>query len=430
MELEELSEAVRDEDKLLTRVDLRALHAYISELGRQVNERECVGVVVVDASELTQWERQHGSAAFDSLMGHLATALRQMRGSALRIEDTVCLDADGGEAVYVFLSGPREDRPGPSVDFEQVVRRVRRSCFEHFEGAEWLLRNALDQVAIGSSLIIHNDSVDPRREIYRAIRKAKSDAQYNHNEVQRQRHRVVGHMIAQRKINTLYQPIVDMQTGGIVGYEALSRAAESDADRLGVHLFVAASKADLDGELDQTCRTLSIRRRPKLNGDVSLFVNSLPPTFYEPMRDLEQLLDAWEADGLRPDQLVFEITENITHTQLNRILPSVAKLRARGYRFAVDDVGTGESNLQLIADLEPDFIKMDISLVRGISSSSRKQALASYLLELAKRCDAELIAEGIEEQSDMDRLQSIGVRLGQGYLLGRPASVSEAEELI
>lgn len=424
-QLEELSEAVREEDAADAIVnELSSLHEIIDEIADQVTSREIVGVVLFDASNLGAWERQHGASAFNTVMARLVKSVINLRGDAIRSEDQVCFEWSHGDMVLVFLSKPRmDDTSGKaSVDFEEVVERLERGVFDPSHDAQLWLHEAFEKIATGSALIIHNSSVEARREVYRAIRRARSDAQVNHLEMQRRRHRVVGHMIAHRKINTLYQPIVNMQTREVVGYEALSRAENAEAERLGVHLFVAAAKAELDGELDQTCRSLSVTRRPGLEQKRMLFINSLPPTFYPPMDELEMLLDSWVDDGLTPEQLVFEITENITHEQARRIMPSIRKLRARGFRFALDDVGTGTTNLRLIADLEPDFIKMDITLTRGIGASSRKQALAKYLIELGNKSDAKLIAEGIESEEDHETLTELGFHFGQGFLLGYPES--------
>ena len=429
-ELEELSEAVRDEDARLHVVALEPLHHHMEELAERVLERTCAGLIVLDGSNLDIWERHYGAASFRAFMNRVSAAIEESRGSVLRMNDVVCLDADHGDSILIFLTRSPDESLGPAVDFETICTKLKRLIFSHFLTAEWWYHQALEQMAIGSALIIRNDSVDPRREIYRATRQARHDAQLAQKEVQRQRHRVVGSMIAQRKITTLYQPIVHMRTGAVVGYEALSRAEPVDADRLGVHLFVAAAKAELDGELDQTCRHLSIRRRPELETDVQLFINTLPSTFFDPMRELEGMLEQWISDGLRPEQLVFEITENITLEQLRRILPNLRKLRSQGFRFAVDDVGTGASNLQLLADVEPDYIKMDISLTRGIATSARKQALGTYLLELAGKCEAKLIAEGIENQADHDMCLVLGMELGQGFLLGRPAVYTQNQTAI
>lgn len=421
-ELEELSEAVRDEEAGELRApQIGSLSDIVDVLAQKVDDRSLVGLIMFDASNLSAWERQHGAAAFDAVMGRVAHNVEKMRGSSIRAEDEICIEHSSGDALLIFLSRPRgEDSAGAAIDFEEVIGRVKRGVFEPTHDTQLSMHEAFEKIATGSALIIRNSSVDPRREIYRAVRRARSDAQSNYLEMQRRRHRVVGQMIAHRKIDTLYQPIVRLGSSEILGFEALSRADKEDAERLGVHLFVAAAKAELDGELDQTCRALSVRRRPGLETSRKLFINCLPPTFYQPMEDLNLLIDAWLGDGLQADQLVFEITENITHDQAQRILPSVRKLRSQGFQFALDDMGTGTTNLRLLTDLEPDYIKMDITLTRGISNSPQKQALARYLLELGERCGAQLIAEGIESAEDCHTLQQLGFDLGQGFHLGRP----------
>lgn len=426
-QLEELSEAVRhEESEAAEQSAIPTLAAIVDELADEIEQRTLVGVIVLDASNLGGWEREHGAAAFDRVIQRLARAVEQLRGEAIRADDRLCTERAGGDGLLVFLSRPRADRPQErAVEFEEVVTRIKRMLVDTPHDAQLSTHAAFEKIAAGSALIIRNSSVDPRREIYRAIRRARSTARTNYLEMQRRRHRVIGQMIAHRKIHTLYQPIVDLRADRIIGYEALSRADKPDSEQLGVHLFVAAARAELDGELDQTCRKLSVRRRPELHGSDRLFINCLPPTFYEPMDELELLIDLWRDDGLAPEQLVFEVTENITYQQAQRILPSVRKLRRRGFKFALDDMGTGTTNLRLVSDLQPDYIKMDIALTRGVADSPQKQKLARYLLELADHCDAELIAEGIEDAADAGVLKEIGVRYGQGFYLGRPKSRDE-----
>ena len=420
--LEELSEAVLDEEARQSHPLVPVLHEVVDKVAQMVAQHRCAGVIVLETSHLGPWERRHGAASFTALMGKLseaATRVNRQRGAR---EDVVCLDMPGGDSILIFLSQPprEEGGAGPGIDIEEVLEEVRERIFEPFFRAQMSFHKALDSVGLGSALILHNTSVDPRREIYRAIRRARTDAAEKYLEMQRRRHRVVGHMIAQRKILTMYQPIVDLRRQEVMGYEALSRADATDAKRLGIHLFVAAARAELDGELDQACRKLSIHRRPTMTAEKKLFINCLPPTFFEPNRELDQLVEGWLNDGLQPNQLVFEVTEQITHEQAMRIMPTVERLRREGFLFALDDVGTGAANLRLLAELEPNFIKMDIGLTMGISQSQRKRELAEYLLELARKSKAQLIAEGIETEEDLRVLNEIGIDYGQGYLLGRP----------
>lgn len=425
--LGELSEAILGEEAQRRELSLPVLHEVIEELAETVTSHRCVGVILLDTNNLGPWERRHGAAAFTTLMGRLSEAAAQMKGESVRSEDLITLDRIGGDTILLFLSQPRNEEalPGLTIDLEEVMERFKRRLFEPFAATQMIYQQALDLVSMGSALILHNSTVDPRREIYRAIRRARTDAAANYTEMQRKRHRVVGHMIAHRRIKTVYQPIMTLPERRLVGYEALSRADAQDAERLGVHLFVAATRAELDGELDQACRTLSVHRCPELGSDAKLFLNCLPPAFYEPNQELNRLIGEWISEGYRPDQLVFEVTEQITHDQALRILPTIQRLRDEGFLFALDDVGTGAANLRLLAELEPEYIKMDIGLTVGIAESQRKQKLASYLLELARKSKAKLIAEGIEAEEDLQTLIDLGVELGQGYLLGRPAAAQE-----
>lgn len=421
-QLEELSEAVLDEEVERACSEIPVLHQVIDTLAERVAERRCVGLIVVDTSNLEEWERLHGSKSFSALIGQLADATRHPDGETVRSEDIVCLDRPQGDTVLLFLAEPKDgDDPGtPRLDLEDVMTRVKRQLFEPFSSSQMNFQRALDSVSLGSALLLHNSSVNPRREIYRAIRRARADAKVKYHEMQRRRHRVIGHMIAQRKIETMYQPIVELPSRQIMGYEALSRAEETDAEELGVHLFVAASRAELDGELDQTCRQLSVDRRPEMDNQKRLFINCLPPAFFEPNRQLHRLVERWLNDGLQPEQLVFEVTEKITHEQAIRIMPTVQRLRDRGFQFALDDVGTGAANLRLLADLNPAFIKMDITLTQEIHKSERKRELAQYLLDLAHKSDAQLIAEGIESKDELEAIADLGIEYGQGYFLGKP----------
>ncbi|RAL23930.1 hypothetical protein DL240_07220 [Lujinxingia litoralis] len=411
--LEELSEAVREEDASQAWSTPGVLSQVIGQVSCAVAERRCSGLWLIDTTQLEGWERQQGAGAFDGFMGRLFEAVERAKGE----RDVVCLEGEGGDTVVVFVMGD-------AFLGEREMARLSTELLGGFERGQMVMEQALERVALGSAMVLPNASVDPRRQVYRAIRRARGEAQEAYHDQQRRRSRVVGHLIAQRKIRTLYQPVVRLKDRRVEGYEALSRADGGEAQRLGVHLFVAASRAELEGELDQACRMLSVERRPPIGEEGRLFLNCLPPTFYASNPELKALLQGWGESGMRPEQLVFEVTEQITYEQFVRIMPTVRTLREEGYRFALDDVGTGAANLRLLAELEPDYIKMDLELTRGIARSERKRALAHYLQELAIRSGAELIAEGIETFDDLEVLESLGVALGQGYLLGEPREAS------
>lgn len=401
---------------------LPTLHRIVDRLADRIEKQSLVGVLVFDASPLDAFEHRHGAEAFDELIDAFGDATREMCGSHLRERDIVCRDAPAGDTVLVFLTPPRDhdDTDGPPA-FAEIAERTKNRVQTALDPDAFA--DAIDRVQTGSALIVSKTTVDPRRQIYRAIRRAHRNIRERREQRLQKLHNLVGNVITREQIRTLYQPIVELGSGETLGFEALSRPANDFAEQLGLPLFSAAQKVELQAELDQLCRTLSVDRRPELEADRKLFINCLPVTFYESSEALDRLLDRWTDHGLRPEQLIFEINENISQPQADRILPTVRRLRADGYQFALDDMGTGKTNLRLLAELEPTFIKMDISLTRDIGENIRKQALASYLLDLADKSDARLIAEGIESERELETIIELGVDLGQGHLIGRPEQI-------
>jgi len=406
--------------------ELPTLPSIVDQIARGVRARDIIGVLVFDATPLESWEHRHGPEAFDKLIKQYAGAASDMCGSAIRRKDIVCRNAPGGGSVLIFLSRPRSDpRASDSLDFDTIADRTKEYAIGAL-GDDEASEDVLERIEVGTSLIVGKDTVDPRRQIYRAIRRARNDIRAREHKRIEQLHQAVGSVIAQRDIETLYQPIVQLTEQRPIGFEALSRVATERSCDLDDPLFSAAAKVELEAELDQICRNLSIDRRPKLEGDKTLFVNCLPAAFYDPNQKLETLLDEWLAEEeLDPQQLIFEINEDISQSEADRILPTIRRLRRSGFQFALDDMGTGKTNLRLLADLEPTYIKMDISLTSDIAESVRKQALASYLLDLAEKSDAELIAEGVETQRDLETVVELGVEYAQGHLIGRPGEQGE-----
>lgn len=227
------------------------------------------------------------------------------------------------------------------------------------------------------------------------------------------RDRVAG-VLARAGITPAFQPIADLKTGEIVGFEALARfegggsPAEwfSDAARvgLGVDLEVAAIRAALP-------------HLQHVAGSNYLSVNVSPELAVSP-RLLEVL------DGAPLDRVVIEITEHTHVDDSDALLGALADLRARGVRLAIDDVGAGYSSMSLILHLHPDVIKLDVDLTRGIDQDGDRRALIASLVTFARAIGSRVVAEGIETEEEARTLTDLGVHSGQGYLLGKPGEVS------
>ena len=225
-------------------------------------------------------------------------------------------------------------------------------------------------------------------------------------------------ILAERRICTVFQPIVDLDHGEVVGYEALSRGPEGEWERPD-RLFAAARAEQRLPELDALCRASALRHAVAagIASPAALFVNVEPAVLDE--ASLDELIDLAEAApaGLR---VVLEITERAIGAQPAELLGCVRRLRAAGWRIALDDVGADDMSLAFMPLLRPDIVKLDLKLVQqrpDPAIAGIMHAVNAY----AQRSGAVVLAEGIEDEDHLEVSRALGARLGQGWLFGRPA---------
>ena len=235
-------------------------------------------------------------------------------------------------------------------------------------------------------------------------------------------------IIKNKELQTLYQPILNLESGKNLGYEILNRPFKSS-------LFPTTEKFyDFIGESDQVCafeffcRNLSLQRCSQLIRNIPfkrntlLFINMTPQALVELTHQIDELLFLLEQYDLTPNQIVFELTEKREFTDFVCFRQSMACYREQGFRIALDDVGAGYNSLKTLIYLKPDFIKIDKSLIQNIDQNKSQQQMVKLLLDFANESNMYVIAEGIERLEEYNYLRMKGIHYGQGYGLGRPAS--------
>jgi EAL domain-containing protein (putative c-di-GMP-specific phosphodiesterase class I) len=211
----------------------------------------------------------------------------------------------------------------------------------------------------------------------------------------------------------VFQPIQDLNTGATVGHEALSRFPDptlGGPDRW----FADAFNVGLGVDLEWLAATSAMTYLDTAPPEMFLTVNMSPATV---MHLVENELCQ---PALWP-RIVIELTEQVPVEDYPALQRALAPLRSQGARLSADDLGSGYAGFRHLLRLQPDILKLDISLIAGINRSHEQQALTRALLTFAYEIGAQVIAEGIEEPAELKTLQDLGVPLGQGYLIGRPA---------
>lgn len=226
--------------------------------------------------------------------------------------------------------------------------------------------------------------------------------------------------ILHRRLSVNFQPIIRFGMQWPYGYEALIRLPQGGNVKRPGMLFRAADNARLVAWFDLACQEAIFEEAARQELRSHLFINMDAEGLAELQTAQESLADRAEARGLPPNRIVLEITERQAVDDFPRLQDYIEGLRARGFKIAVDDAGAGYSSLHAIAQLRPDIVKIDRSLVRGIDRHGSRRSLFNTLAEHALHIGAQVLAEGVETEDELATIIDMGVPLVQGYLLGRP----------
>jgi len=218
-------------------------------------------------------------------------------------------------------------------------------------------------------------------------------------------------------IYPVYQPILNLETGQVIAYEALSRFP-AEPERGPDRWFGEAWDVGLGIPLELLAVRIAARALPQLPDDVSLSVNASPPTVFS-----ERFISCF---GASPDRVTVELTEHLKVDDYAGFTSKLGPLRAAGGRVAIDDFGAGYASLRHIIKVRPEWIKLDISLTERVDENPLVHALAKSLVSFADEVGVRVIAEGIETEEELEALIDAGFRYGQGFYFGVPAPLDVA----
>jgi EAL domain-containing protein (putative c-di-GMP-specific phosphodiesterase class I) len=228
-------------------------------------------------------------------------------------------------------------------------------------------------------------------------------------------------------LTPVFQPIVNIASSRIFGYEGLIRGPAATILHMPAHLFPAGNRAGLLTELEMLCCRKVVRQFARLEIEAGLFLNVSPQTVMTVREDVARISNFIVDCGLDVAKTTIELTEHQNITDHSSLREALRLFRNAGFRVAIDDLGEGFSSLRLWSELRPDFVKIDLHFVQGISRDPLKRQFLHSLQQIAERCDTALVAEGVENREDLNVLGELGIAYAQGYFIDRPSQEPRAE---
>jgi EAL domain-containing protein (putative c-di-GMP-specific phosphodiesterase class I)/GGDEF domain-containing protein len=392
---------------------LPTLPVVLDRVRRMLDERGTLQVLLVriehehNLERIVGWERYDG--VLRSVAGHLGGLLEAIAGSG----SLLCQENVRGDIFLVILADHFE------------AGRLHDALIEGISITDDTGETETMAVRVGQGVIKMRPALRVERTIYNGILEARQDFHRRGEALDQARLDEVRHILRNQAVRTLFQPIVRLPGREILGFEALSRGPEGSYLESAENLFGFTERAGMLGEIELLCVDRALTNAASLPDDTILFLNVS-------MLGLE-LIDAAgnglkgrvESVGRSPAECVLEITERTYAESASRLRERVNDLRAHGFRIAIDDMGTGYSALHILADLQPDFIKLDKMLVRDLPDEPIKKNLVSAITRFARDSQSLVIAEGVETEDEVEVLTELGIELQQGFFFGYPKAVDE-----
>jgi EAL domain-containing protein (putative c-di-GMP-specific phosphodiesterase class I)/GGDEF domain-containing protein len=273
--------------------------------------------------------------------------------------------------------------------------------------------------------LLNSKSINKINTIYNTILGGIPFMEYQ-NENQKEDHNNIENqfidVLKNREIETVFQPIVSLRDGNVFGYEALSRGPKNTAVESPIVLFDCAEKCGKLWELESLCRSKALEAVHKMQSEIKLFLNVDPNIMHDSKFIQGFTKEYLKEYSIDPERIIFEITERDAIRNLTDFIKTVQHYKNQNYKIAIDDAGAGYSGLNLISDIRPHFIKLDMNLIRDVNKDVTKQSLIRSMAEFASLSNTRLIAEGIENENELLKLIEMGVHYGQGYFIKRPAA--------
>ncbi|MDQ6891198.1 MAG: EAL domain-containing protein [Acidobacteriota bacterium] len=396
------------------------------DLAKELQARGSLAVLIFRPGSEGRVEEVWGWEAYDDLLLDFVRRLKAFQTDGIVPAGSFCLPYVRSDEIILMLE--------PGTHLLEEAGALEQKAAE----LDQLIRGYLAERAdlsgrfrsfVGAGRILFDPKYRLERLVYRGIQEARDQVTRKTVRAEIRGGELLQDAIARRDIAPVFQPVFDLQTGEMIGMEALSRGPRGSEFESGETLFSLAERTELLVPLERVCRQRSLEAAANAPADRQIFINLSPAAASDPEFLGPLFLEQVAAYGLAPHRIVLEITERTYAVYEGLFREVLSRFRQQNFRIAVDDVGTGYSNLTSLAEIEPDYLKFDNVFVRGIDRRRTKQDLLEALMSFARKMKTKVIAEGIETREELKVLQSLGVPYGQGFLLARPMPIADIENV-
>lgn len=420
---------------------VRILVKYINNLSCDINKDKVTGLPIlasvfsrlellvlqgplsllyIDIVDFRSIKAHYGEEICNKILCSTVSVLKLMDIDFFGIRNKLEVVSLGEDDILIFIDTPRQIE-----NYEENYNRLKTQLEEAINDSTKILNlNKNLSIHLGYSDIKPIPGYCMESLVYKAIKEA-SFAAKNYLDVQEHANwYLLKNVLHNKKIKILYQSIVSLKSGDILGFEALSRGPAGSSMESPLNLFKAAEYYDCLLELENLCHETAVSTATSSFNEYYLFLNISPSVINKANNHRLFLLNLLKTHNLKSANIVLELTERNAIDNYPEFREILYEYRNQGFLIAIDDAGAGYSSLQAIAELKPEFVKIDMSLVHNIDKNPTKKALLETLVDFSYKIGAKIICEGIETVEELITLAGMGCDYGQGFFIGKPGPLN------
>lgn len=398
---------------------LLPLSDHLDDIADRLAKDGAVGLILVDVSPLLEIERLYGARPYrrtiEALAGRIRSRLVQEVGNGFQIATGALED----EQILIFLQKSRSDAEFYTHELNLLAQELRAYVAVCLKGIIYPYLYRPPDLPVGSGIGFNRPFHRIESQVRRLVNATLRTAHFELERSNRERAATLERILLEERVDSVFEPIVKLADMKITGYEALSRGPTGSGLESPLQLFAIAERCGFEFELDNLCRRQALRNARGIRGDQKLFLNILPSSIHDPDFAGARVREMLSELGLAPYNLVLEISERQAISNYPIFLEAIDHFSRLGFEIALDDTGAGFSSLEAALELNPRYLKVDMSLVRGIEGNPQKQEALRGLRSLSEKMSSTVIAEGIETRTELEAIQDLGIEYGQGFIFGR-----------
>ncbi len=406
---------------------LPTVYGIFDELKKILEGEKLIGIVYLAIGDQQRIEPVFGWEQYDELVKIFTISVMREIGRLIPRSALIAVSSIMGDGFFIFLN---TTETGDIIDksYLQIVSEKLSAKINRIK-EDLTHKDVVERIDFHTSyqLLRLDPMVRTERLLYQAIEDVKYSAYFREKLQEKDLYVELQRIIHNKALTTVYQPIYNLTDNSIYGYEALTRGPQGTFFEDPDTIFTFAAKYDMIPQVEELCLQNAIREASKLDHGKYIFLNITPDQI--PRLLNHQFNDFLKAHKIENSRVVIEITEKFEIPHYGIYQEILVRTKGKGLKIALDDVGVGYSTLERISEIGPDYLKYDRTLVRDIDKNLIRQELIKSFVSFANRIDSIIIAEGIENENELQFIKSMGIKYGQGFYLCRPEPVEKLAQV-